>query len=63
MHLQNEKLFRKLNRKLSYAKTSEMKTLKEYYRMQYMQIRYKILEVKDIYEKVLKEVTCDLPKC
>ena len=40
-----------------------MKTLKEYYRMQYMQIRYKILEVKDIYEKVLKEVTCDLPKC
>ena len=25
-----------------------------------MQIRYKILKVKDVFEKVLKEVTCDL---
>ena len=39
---------------------SEIKTLKENYRRQYMQIRYKLLKVKDVYEKVLKEVTCDL---
>ena len=28
-----------------------------------MQIRYKLLKVKDIYEKVLREVACDLQKC
>ena len=28
-----------------------------------MQIRYKLSKVKDVYEKVLKEVTCDLQKC
>ena len=28
-----------------------------------MQIRYYILKVKDVYEKVLKEVTSDLQKC
>ena len=39
---------------------SEIRTLKENYRMQYMQIRYKILKVKDAYEKVPKEVTYDL---
>ena len=27
-----------------------------------MQIRYKLLKAKDVYEKVLKEVTCDLQK-
>ena len=27
-----------------------------------MQISYKILKIKDIYEKDLKEVTCKLPK-
>ena len=42
---------------------SEIKTLKENYRTQYMQIRYKILKVKVAYEEVLKENTCDLQKC
>ena len=42
---------------------SEIKTLKENYRTYYMHIRYKILKLKDVYEKVLKEVTCDLQKC
>ena len=28
-----------------------------------MQIRLYILKVKDIYEDVLKQVTCDLQKC
>ena len=27
-----------------------------------MQIRYEVLKVKDVYEKFLKEVTCDLQK-
>ena len=42
---------------------SDIKTLKENYRRSYMQIRYKILKVKDVYEKVLKEVTCDKQQC
>ena len=42
---------------------SETKTLKENYRTWYMQIRYYILKVKDVYEEVLQEVTCDLQKC
>ena len=42
---------------------SVIKILKENYRRQYMQIRYKLLQVKDIYEKALKEVSCDLQKC
>ena len=28
-----------------------------------MQIRYKILKVKDVYEKDLQEVACGLQKC
>ena len=42
---------------------SEIKTLKENYRKQYKKIKHKLLKVKDAYEKVLKEVTCDLQKC
>ena len=42
---------------------SEIKVLKENYRTQYMQIRYWILKVKDVYEKFLKEVTSDLKEC
>ena len=41
----------------------ETKTLKENYRTQYTQLRYKISKVKDVYEKIRKEVTCDLQKC
>ena len=41
----------------------EIKTLQKCYRMWYMQIRYKILKVKDVYEKFLKEVTCDSQNC
>ena len=41
---------------------SEIKILKENYRTEYMQIRYYILKVKDVYEGVLKEVTSDLKK-
>ena len=42
---------------------SEIKILKENYGRQYMQIRYKLLKVKDVYEKALKEVSFDLQKC
>ena len=35
---------------------SEIKTLKEKYRACYIQIRYKILKVKDLYEEVLKKL-------
>ena len=42
---------------------SEIKTLEDNYRTQYIQIRYKILKVKHVYEEVLKEVTCKLQKC
>ena len=42
---------------------SEIEILKENYRTQYMQIRYYILKVKNVYEEVLKEVTSDLQKC
>ena len=41
---------------------SEIKLLKENFRTKFMQIIYKILRVKDVYEKVLKEVTCKLQK-
>ena len=41
---------------------SEIKTLKENFRTYFIQISYKILKVKDVYEKVLKEVTCNLQK-
>ena len=37
---------------------SEIKTLKENFRTSFIQISYKILKVRDVYEKVLKEVTC-----
>ena len=39
---------------------SEIKRLKENFRAQFMQISNKIWKLKDIYEKVLKEVTCNL---
>ena len=42
---------------------SDIKTLEKNYRTSYMQIRYKILKVKDVCEKVLKEVTCDKQQC
>ena len=42
---------------------SEIKTLKENYRTEYMQRICEILKVKDVYENVLKEDTCDLQKC
>lgn len=41
----------------------EIKPLQKNYRMWYMQIRYKILKVKDVYEKFLKEVTSDSQNC
>ena len=40
---------------------SEIKTI-ENFRTQFIKIAYKIWKLKDVYEKVLKEVTCNFRK-
>ena len=42
---------------------SGIKTSKETYRTSNMQITFKLLKVKNAYEKVLEEVPCNLQKC
>ena len=41
---------------------SEIKTLKKNFRTYFVQITNKIWKLKDFYEKVLEEVTCNLRK-